>query len=159
MRFLVVLLVLPFLCAAPVSFGQTAAGARDPAKTTSAAGAARTKAGLWEITTSSQAVGTVTKRTVVARTCYSPEDVTNPQRMIPRQHEAGSKCEAQDAKVRGSMVTWRVACSGKDPLSGPAKLTLAADAFSGQGELQRKVDGKSVKVDQEYSAKWVGECK
>ena len=125
------------------------------------AGKAVMKPGLWEIVSVNETPGVAMKRTTTARACYSADDVANITRILPQQRESGMKCESREAKAQGATATWKVVCTGKDgDLSGPAKMTMAADNYSAAVDLEHKKAGaKPVKVSQKVTAKWIGACK
>ena len=119
------------------------------------------KPGLWEIVTVNETPGSPTKRTITARACYTAEDVNSLPRVLPQQREFGMKCDLRDPKSEGTSATWRVACTGKDgSMSGPAKMSMAADSYTAEADLEFKKPGaKPVKVAQKVSGKWIEACK
>ena len=155
---------------APIANAQTKPAV--PAKAGSAAAAAKAgvpaaaaiasplKPGLWEIVLLNETPGSTARRSVTARACHSADDVKSLQQVLPRQQEFGMQCTTRDLKLNGANATWRVDCSGKEgSLSGPAKLTLAGDSYTGSADLQRVAGGKPSKVQQTITGKWISACK
>jgi hypothetical protein len=159
------LLALSLSCTVALAQKKPTAAAAPPPPATTAAKPSTSggpmKPGLWEITTINETAGSLTKRTVTARACYGPADVTNVGRVVPQQREFTMKCESRDAKQQGFDVTWRIACSGKDAaMNGVGKMSLSPESYSGHAELELKpASGKPAKVDQKISGTWMGDCK
>ena len=161
MRILQLSLALSMLFGLAPTWAQKAAAAAAPASTTPTVApvAGKPKPGLWEISTVNERSDSPGKRTVVARVCFGPEDVSQPARLIPAQHEFGTKCESRDVKVKGAAVTWQAACTGKLPMSGTGHLTLGEESYTAHADFATKIDGKAGKLEQETTAKRVGDCK
>lgn len=151
------------LCAAFAAGPVFAQKAAAPAPTIAAppSGVSPMRPGLWETTNVIATVGSDSKRTIVGRTCYAPADVADIARVLPRQREAGMKCENHDAKGAGANATWHVACASADgTLAGTADLSLTATTYSGHAELERKKRGaKPEKVTETLAGKWLEACK
>jgi Protein of unknown function (DUF3617) len=146
--------LLGALATATVASAQT-----KPAKPAAVAEVPAMAAGLWEVTLVEQAPNSTNKRTITARTCLSGEDVKLLERVLPQQRDVGMKCQHREVKAQGAVVSWKIACTGKDSTtSGVAQLTLASESYSGQAKLERKTGGKSSKVDQDIAGKRVGDC-
>jgi hypothetical protein len=141
----------------PMANAQTKPSAN--AKTAAAAVASPLKPGLWEITLLNETPGSNSKKSVVARACYSADDVKSLPTVLPKQQEFTMKCESRDVKLEGTNASWRVDCSGKgEALSGAAKLTLASTSYSGSAALQLVSGGKTSKVQQTITGKWIEAC-
>ena len=153
---------IAFACSHAVAQTKTAPPAPAPAAVAAVAPAAAVmKPGLWELTTMIDTAGSITKRTVVGRACYSAIDVADVRRVIPQQREFGMQCENRDPKSQGPAATWNVVCTSKEgTLNGSGKLTMASTTYSGKAELELKKRGaKPVKVEQTVSGKWIETCK
>jgi hypothetical protein len=143
------------------AWAQKAAAAAPSASTTatSATAAGKPTPGLWEISTVNDRSDSPGKRTVVARVCFSAEDVSQAARLIPPQHEFGTKCENRDIKVKGAAISWQTACTGKLAMTGTGHLTLGEESYSAHADFTTKVEGKPGKLAQETTAKRVGDCR
>lgn len=117
------------------------------------------KPGLWETSIVEQTAKSTDKRTITSRTCYSAEDVKSVERVLPQQRDFGMKCQHREIKAQGSVVTWKLTCSGKEGSSaGPVKMTLGAESYTAQATLDVKTNGKARKVEQNITGKLVGAC-
>jgi len=127
----------------------------------SAVAATTMKPGLWEITVQTEMPGMPVKQPpVTMRQCYKPEDVKDPQRMIPRQQDAGFKCDTRDYKMSGDTATWNLQCSGQGmSMNGKGSMTMKGESYSGSSVMEMKTAGQNMKMSQNMRGKWVGECK
>jgi hypothetical protein len=121
--------------------------------------ARKLRPGLWEVSTVNERSDSPGKRTVVARVCFGPDDVSQPARLIPLQHEFGTQCENRDIKARGVAVSWKAACTGKLPMTGAGHLILGEESYTARADFTTNVHGKAGKLAQETTAKRVGDCK
>jgi hypothetical protein len=67
-------------------------------------------------------------------------------------------CRVSDRKTMGNRTTYRVVCTGKDPMSGSGEMTTGPGSYRGMLKLSGKVDGDPVTMTTEYSGKRVGGC-
>jgi Protein of unknown function (DUF3617) len=74
--------------------------------------------------------------------------------MMPVQGD----CQVTDRKTVGDRTTFRVNCTGKDPMSGTGEMTTARDSYQGIMRLSAKMDGETTNMTTEYSGKLVGKC-
>ena len=73
---------------------------------------------------------------------------------VPRQEN----CTVSDAKRAGARLTFKVACAGKDPMTGTGDFTFDASGYNGQIRLKGKMDGEDVDMTQGIAARRVGGC-
>jgi hypothetical protein len=73
---------------------------------------------------------------------------------IPRQ----DNCTVTDAKRAGARLTFKIACAGKDPMTGTGDFTFDANGYSGQIRLKGKMDGEDVDMTQGIAARRAGAC-
>lgn len=118
------------------------------------------KPGSWEISTVVASSDAATQKTVVSRLCYSPEDVAAPGRVLPPQRGLGVQCLASDIKSGGTTgIAWKLTCNGKGgTMSGSGAMKPGPAAYSAEVRLERKAGGKSVRIDETITGKWVGNC-
>jgi hypothetical protein len=141
-----------FLCAAAGAVAQTAAAP--------AAAAAGVKPGMWETTTVVENATTNSRRSIVARSCVTAADASNPQRMVPPQREPGMQCENTDVKRDGSSVAWSISCKSADGgQKGTGKMSVSAESYVGRAEVEQQRKGaKPLKLAQTFSGKWLQPC-
>ena len=153
-------LALVFACDVSAAWAQKAAApAAPPTAAAPAPVAGKPKPGLWEISTVNERSDSANKRTVVARLCFTPEDVGQVARLIPPQHEFGTKCDNRDVKAKGAVISWQTTCTGKAPMSGTGRMTLGEESYTAHLDFATRTDGKPGKLVQEATAKRVGDCK
>ena len=146
------LLLLLATAAAGTAQAQTAAPPAAPA--------AVVKPGMWETTTVIENTAANSRRSIVARSCVTTADASNPQRLVPAQREPGMQCENLDVKRDGTNVVWNIACKSADGgQKGTGKMSLSADSYVGRAEVEQlKKGAKPLKLGQTYSGKWVQAC-
>jgi len=67
-------------------------------------------------------------------------------------------CKATDYKTVGNRTTYRVVCTGKDPMSGTGEITRGKGSYRGMMKLAGKVDGDDATMVTEYSGRLLGKC-
>jgi hypothetical protein len=75
-------------------------------------------------------------------------------RMMPMEKD----CKTSDVKTSGNRTTFRVVCTGKDPMSGTGDMTTGKGSYRGVLSLSGIVDGEKSTMVAEYSGKLVGKC-
>ena len=73
---------------------------------------------------------------------------------VPRQEN----CTVSDAKRAGPRLTFKIACAGKDPMTGTGDFTFDANGYNGQIRLKGKMDGEDVDMTQGIAARRAGGC-
>ena len=138
----------------------TAGAAQAQAAAPAAAAAAAVKPGMWETTTVIENTAANSRRSIVARSCVTAADASNPQRLVPAQREPGMQCENQDVKRDGATVVWNIACKSADGgQKGTGKMSLSAESYVGRAEVeQQKKGARPLKLGQTFSGKWVQAC-
>jgi hypothetical protein len=136
--------------------GLAAAQTAAPAAATPAA----IKPGMWETTTVIENTVANSRRSIVARSCVTAADASNPQRLVPAQREPGMQCENQDVKRDGATVAWKIACKSADgSQKGSGKMSLSSESYVGRAEVEQQKKGvKPLKLAQTFSGKWVQAC-
>ena len=67
-------------------------------------------------------------------------------------------CTVSDAKRAGARLTFKLACAGKDPMTGTGDFTFDANGYNCQIRLKGKMDGQDVDMTQGIAARRVGAC-
>ena len=115
--------------------------------------------GQWEISTQMQMPNMpagfqmpVTKTT----RCVTPEQAKDPASTVPRDGGRGrggkDDCKMSDMKASGSTITWSMACTSPDKITGTGEMTFTGDdsytntmkMVMPQGEMTMKMTGKRV---------------
>ncbi len=127
--------------------------------------AAQMKPGLWETTAVIEMPAVLKKVNTTIRSCYTADDIKNPQRLIPVLHEVGMKCEIKDYKLVGETASFKETCTDKaTTMSGSGTMAMKADSYAYSANLEQKpLDPKSadkvVKVKETLTGKHIGDCK
>jgi len=108
------------------------------------------RAGQWETTMSMQMAG-MTMPDMKSSRCVTPEELEkDPSSGLPSGARTGNNdaCKVSDYKVAGSKVTWKMTCTGAQPMTGEGDLTFAGDAYKGtikmtmaQGAMSMNMSG------------------
>ena len=67
-------------------------------------------------------------------------------------------CRVEDSKRVGNKVTYKMVCTGKDPMTVAGETTFGAGSYDGRMAMSGKMDGQQVQMSQTYSGKRVGDC-
>ena len=113
--------------------------------------------GQWETTTQMQMANMPAgfqmpsmKNTV----CITPDQAKDPANAVPRQAGRGrggkDDCKVSDYKTTGNTVTWSMACTSPDKVTGTGEMTFSGDdsytstmkMVMAQGEMTMKTTGK-----------------
>jgi hypothetical protein len=122
------------------------------------ASAAEMLPGLWEITMKMEMPGMpMAMPPQVARHCYTPQDVKEGRKTIPRSED--KNCKITNHKVSGSTVTWSIECTGEHAMTGTGTMTLGATSYSGTGKSKMKEGGETMEMIQTMTGKRLGDCK
>ena len=73
---------------------------------------------------------------------------------VPRQ----DNCRVSDLSRTGARLTYKMACTGANPMTGAGDFTFAADGYSGQMRLKGKMEGRDIEMTQVITARRVGAC-
>ncbi|HET7031987.1 MAG TPA: DUF3617 domain-containing protein [Casimicrobiaceae bacterium] len=67
-------------------------------------------------------------------------------------------CRVQDSKRVGNKVTYKMVCTGKDPMTITGESNFGSGSYEGRMAMSGKMDGQQVEMNQTYSGKRVGDC-
>ena len=76
------------------------------------------------------------------------------QDFIPRQEN----CRVSDTTRTGSRVTFKMTCTGNNPMTGTGDFTFVANGYNGQIRLKGKMEGQEIAMTQTIDARRVGGC-
>ena len=76
------------------------------------------------------------------------------QDFIPRQ----DNCRVSDTTRSGSRVTFKMTCTGNNPMTGTGDFTFLANGYNGQIRLKGKMEGQDIAMTQTIDARRVGGC-
>lgn len=67
-------------------------------------------------------------------------------------------CQMTDVKVSGNTTSWKMQCSGKEPMTGSGEMTRTADTMNGTMKMNIMSQGQSMQMTQVMSGRRVGNC-
>ena len=113
--------------------------------------------GRWEVTTQMDMPGMPVKMPATTTTsCVTPEQAKNPGDTIGDPSGRGrgnSNCKATDQKIDGNKVTWKMACTGAQSMTGEGEMVFNGDSYTGKmnmtmaqmpGPMTLQITGKRV---------------
>jgi hypothetical protein len=89
--------------------------------------------------------------------CVTPEEAKDPQKAMPQGgggRGAPGNCTVNDYKVVGNKMTWRMACTGADPMTGTGEFVYVRETYTGTVKMTRAGQETTMK----YSGKRLGDC-
>jgi hypothetical protein len=108
---------------------------------------------LWDVNVKMEIVGMPFPMPPVAqRLCVRKGG--NDNEFVPKREN----CSVSDARRSGNKLSFRMACTGKDPMTGTGEFTFASDAYDGLIRLKGKMEGQDVEMTQAVAGKRVGGC-
>jgi hypothetical protein len=108
---------------------------------------------MWEVTTKMEVAGNQaatpaqTKQVCLARGLKA-------ESYIPRREE----CKVTDTERSGSKLTYKMVCTGKDPMIASGEITTGPKSYEGKMSMSGMQDGQTMKMTQTFSGKLIGEC-
>lgn len=114
--------------------------------------------GRWEVTTQMQ-MANIPMQLPPQKTvhCITKKQLEDPTSTLPGGPAANSKdnpCKMSDYKVSGNKVTWNVACSGRQPMTGSGEIVVNGDSYTGTMKMNSEKGDMTMK----YTAKRLGDC-
>ena len=115
--------------------------------------------GQWETTTQMQMPNMpagFSMPTIPGSQCVTPELAKDPASAVPRQSGRGrgnkDDCKVSGYKTTGNTITWSMACTSPDKVTGTGEMTFTGDdsytstmkLVMAQGEMTMKITGKRV---------------
>lgn len=109
--------------------------------------AAAEKGTWWEMTTEVEMAGMpFAMPATTLKVCQPDGDWRRPP-----EGKQEKNCTLKDVKTSGNTMTWKMVCTGDEPMEGEGEMTRTADAFTGRshlksrrGEMDMKMRGKKV---------------
>jgi Protein of unknown function (DUF3617) len=89
--------------------------------------------------------------------CITPTDASDPKKALPPQGRGGnaSNCTVSDYKIEGNTVSWSMACSGSQPMTGKGQFVYEQSAYT--GTMIMDMQGRGT-MTMKYSGKRLGDC-
>lgn len=115
--------------------------------------------GRWEITSQMEMANMPIKMPEMkAIRCVTPEQSKDPSKALPSPSNPNDKnqaCKVSDYKAVGNAVSWKIACTGAQSMTGSGEMVFEGDSsYTGTMKMTMQQGEMSVK----YSAKRLGDC-
>lgn len=112
--------------------------------------------GQWETTVEIQMANMPMQMPPVKSTkCFTSEDLKDPNNALTTGPDAKSSCKVSDYKTEGNRISWKVACTAPQQMTGTGELLFAGDTYTGVSKMTMAVGEMTMK----YSGKRLGDCK
>lgn len=115
--------------------------------------------GQWETTMQMNLPGMPSPPAMKTARCITAEELKkNAQAMLPSSAKPGQPdpCKVSDYTVKGQTVTWKVACSAPEAMTGSGEMTFKGDTFSGTMKMTHPQMGD---LAMQLSGRRLGDCK
>ena len=76
------------------------------------------------------------------------------QDLIPHQ----DNCRVSDTTRSGARLTFKMTCTGNNPMTGTGDFTFVANGYNGQIRMRGKMEGQEMAITQTIDARRVGGC-
>ena len=112
--------------------------------------------GKWEVTTQMQMPGVPVQLPATTRTqCVTKAQQDDPASTLPSgSPDPDAKCTPSDYHRDGNKVTWKVTCTGSQPMTGQGSIVLDGDRYDGTMVMTMDQGSMTMK----YAGKRVGDC-
>jgi len=71
---------------------------------------------------------------ITTEQCVTPEDLKDPMRAVPQTQGPGgqpSNCKMTDHQIVGNKMTWKMECSGQNPMTGQGEMVYTDNTYAG----------------------------
>jgi Protein of unknown function (DUF3617) len=112
--------------------------------------------GQWEIVGQMEMPGMPMKMPEMKTTrCITGEELKNPASTLATNPNPNDKsCKATDQKFDGNKVTWKMACTGAQAMTGDGEMVFQGDSYTGRMNMTTAQGAMTMK----YSGKRLGDC-
>lgn len=108
---------------------------------------------LWEISTKMEMAGMpMAMPAQVNRVCVGKDRKDKDEHLVPRQ----SNCRMVDSKRSGSKYTYKMECTGNDPMTMIGEMTFGNNAYDGQ--MRMTMTKTNDTMNMAVSGRRVGDC-
>jgi Protein of unknown function (DUF3617) len=106
---------------------------------------------LWEVTTQMTMTGMPMAMPSQTQKVCKPRNWDSPPIDSDKQHD----CQTTDFKTSGSKVTWKMTCTGENPMTGEGEITRnGTDAYAGAMTMHMAEGDMTMK----YTGRRIGDC-
>ena len=135
----------------PIAAAVALAAAASPA----AAQTSPMRPGQWEVTMQMEMPGMPMQMPAMKNArCVTQQEIDSPNRGLPSGSKNPNDCKMSDYKVSGNVVTWTMACTGQQPMTGSGELKFNGDTYDGLVKMMMDQQQMTMKM----SGKRLGDC-
>ena len=109
--------------------------------------------GRWETSMQMEMAGSPVQMPPMKTTrCVTPAEAKDPSSLQsgpPGGRGGKNDCKVSDQKMSGNTMSWKIACTSPDAMTGTGEMTFADDSYTGvmkmnmaQGAMSMKMEGK-----------------
>ena len=118
------------------------------------------KPGRWEVTVQMDMPGLPVKmQPTKMTTCVTPEQAQTPGGTLSnpggRGRGSSDDCKVTDQKIDGNKVTWKMACTGAQAMTGDGELVFNGDSYTGKMNMNMPPQGQ---MTMQYTGNRIGDC-
>lgn len=112
--------------------------------------------GKWEVTTQMEMPGMPMQLPATTRTqCVTQAHEDDPASTLPNgSPDPQADCKASDYRRDGNKVTWKLTCTGSEPMTGEGAIVVDGDRYDGTMVMTMDQGSMTMK----YAGKRVGDC-
>lgn len=123
--------------------------------------------GNWEVTVQMDMPGMpagVNMPPMTMTQCITPQDAADPAKAIPQQPQGRggqNDCKISDYKTEGNKVSWKMACTTPQRMTGTSEFVYGKDSYTGTMVMDMgagRPGGPGGPMTMKYSAKRLGDC-
>lgn len=108
---------------------------------------------LWAVTTKMEMEGMpFAMPGQTSNVCIEKGKQNDPNRAVPADKDRN--CTMSDVKVSGNRSSWKMKCTGKDPMTGSGEMTSGNGSYTGKMQMH-SADGD---MTMNYAGKRIGSC-
>jgi hypothetical protein len=111
--------------------------------------------GRWEVTMQMEMAGMPMQMPPMKTTpCITAEQLKDPNGALPSGAANPNACKVSDQKTTSDSVSWKVACSGPEPMTGSGEMKFTGDTYVGVMKMTTAKGEMTMK----YAGKRLGDC-
>lgn len=111
--------------------------------------------GRWEVSMQMEMPNMPVQMPAIKTTqCITQAQIDGPDKALPKGPDNPNACKVSDYKVSGNTVTWKMACSGSQAMTGTGEMRFNGDAYDGVMKMTMEEREMTMK----YSGKRLGDC-
>jgi hypothetical protein len=113
--------------------------------------------GRWEVVAQMEMPGMPMKMPEMKTArCVTKEELKDPSSTLPSAgpNANDKSCKVTDQKIDNNRITWKMACTGAQSMTGDGQMVFEGDSYTGRMNMATAQGAMTMK----YSGKRVGDC-